>query len=154
MKSKFKIFPVLLISYLSILGLLVVYMAYTSPVAGMILPILMLLFVVFFWLTVLRTRAFKIEIDKDRIIVKRYFGIGKSKVYHFNELEGFVTLLESAKGAITESVFIVKEGKRIGGISSFYHSNFDNMKMLLQKNLVDLGEIKSNFKKESSKLFQ
>ncbi|MBZ4033232.1 hypothetical protein K6T82_00515 [Flavobacterium sp. 17A] len=154
MKSKFKILPILLISYLSVLPLLVVYFAYTSPVAGMVLPILFLLFVAFFWLTVIRTRAYRIEIDNQSITTKRYFGIGKAQIYNWNELDGFITLFESAKGGLTESIFILEKDKRVGSISSFYHSNFYELKTQLQNNLVDLGERKSTFKNEYLELFQ
>lgn len=154
MKSKFKVFPILLVSYISIAPLLVVYLSYKSPVAGMTLPIVFLLFILFFWLTVFRTRACYIQIDKNDITIKRYFGIGKRIVCNFSELDGFVTIYESGKLGITESIFILKDGKRVGSISSFYHSNFVDLKKHLQNNLVDLGEKKSNFKEEISELFR
>lgn len=152
--SKFKILPIFLASYITVLPLLLIYLCATSPVAGMTLPIVFLFFIVFFWLTVFRTRAFKVETDINTIIVKRYFGMGKSTIYNFNELEGFITLFESAKGTIHESVFILKNGKRIGSISSFYHSNFDQLKSILKDKLIDLGERESNFRAETSELFK
>ncbi|MFQ6601988.1 hypothetical protein [Flavobacterium sp. C3NV] len=153
-KSKFKLWPILLVSYLTILPLGVVYFSAMSPVAGMFLPILFLLFIVFFWLTVFRTRAYKVEMDGNTLIVKRYFGLGKSTAYNFNALDGFITLFESAKGTVHESVFILEKGKRIGSISSFYHSNFDQLKSILKDKLIDLGERESTFRGETSELFK
>ena len=120
----------------------------------MVLPFLLLLFVVFFWLTVFRTRAYKLEIDGDTIIVKRYFGAGKSVNYDLKALDGFITIVESAKGGVYESIFILQDGKRVGSISSFYHSNFDQLKSILKEKLIDLGERNPSFKVESSELFR
>jgi len=153
-KSKFKFWSILLVSYLTILPLVVVYFSAMSPMAGMFLSIVFLLFIVFFWLTVFRTRAFKVEIENDTIIIKRYFGAGKSISYDFNALDGFITLIESARGGVYESLFILKDGKRIGSISSFYHSNFDELKSVLNKKLTDLGEREPAFIKESIELFK
>ncbi|RVT77410.1 hypothetical protein EOD40_06275 [Flavobacterium sufflavum] len=134
--------PIFIVTWFSISPLLVIYLSFKSPVASIFLPILFLFFVIFFWLKVFRTRAFQVEIDESVIIVKGCFGIGKSKIYRFNELDGFDTLFESGKLGLAEFLFILKNGKRIGGISSFYHVNYDKMKLLLQKDLVDLGERK------------
>lgn len=153
-KSTFNFLAILIVSFVTILPFLVVYLSATSPVAGMILPVLLLVFVAFFWLTVFRTRAYKVEIEGNSIIVKRYFGIGKSIVYDFNTLDGFITLFESAKGSVYESIFILKNGKRVGSVSSFYHSNFDQLKLILKDKLIDLGVKESTFIGESSELFK
>jgi len=153
-KSKFNFFAILIVSFITVLPFLVVYLSATSPVAGMILPLLLLLFIVFFWLTIFRTRGHKIVIEGNIIIVKRYFGIGKSAAYDFNTLDGFIVIFESAKGSVYESVFILKNGKRIGSISSFYHSNFDQLKSILNDKLIDLGVRECTFVGESSELFK
>lgn len=153
-KSKFNFFSILIVSYITVLPLLVIYLSATSPVAGMTLPFLLLVFVLFFWLTVFRTRAYKFEIEGDTIIVKRYFGAGRSAAYDFNTLDGFITLFESGKGVVSESLFILNNGKRVGSVSSFYHSNFDQLKSILKDNLIDLGVRESNFMVESSELFK
>ena len=153
-QSKFKFLVIFLFLNITILPPLVIYLSATSPVADMVLPFLLLLFVVFFWLTVFRTRAYKLEIDGDTIIVKRYFGAGKSVNYDLKALDGFITIVESAKGGVYESIFILQDGKRVGSISSFYHSNFDQLKSILKEKLIDLGERNPSFKVESSELFR
>lgn len=152
--SKFKIFPIFLAFYLTFLPIMAVYLSATSPVAGMVLPIVFLLFIAFFWLTVFRTRAHKVQVDKKTITVKRYFGFGKSKIYDFKMLDGFVTMFESGRLGISETIFILEKGKRVGSISSFYHSNFNDLKTNLKENLVDLGEIESAFARETYLLFK
>jgi uncharacterized membrane protein len=153
-QSKFKFLVIFLVLNITILPPLVIYLSATSPVADMVLPFLLLLFVVFFWLTVFRTRAYKLEIDGDTIIVKRYFGAGKSVNYDLKTLDGFITIVESAKGGVYESIFILQDGKRVGSISSFYHSNFEQLKSILKEKLIDLGERNPSFKVESSELFR
>ncbi|OUD32742.1 hypothetical protein [Flavobacterium sp. FPG59] len=153
-QSKFKFLVIFLVFYITILPPLVIYLSATSPVADMVLPVLFLLFVVFFWLTVLRTRAFKVEMDGNTVIIKRYFGLGKSIGYDLKSLDGFITIVESAKGGVYESIFILKDGKRVGSISSFYHSNFEELKSILKEKLIDFGERNPNFKLESSELFR
>ncbi|MFB3387830.1 hypothetical protein [Flavobacterium sp. LAR06] len=153
-KSKFNFLAIFLISFITVLPLLVVYLAAISSETSMILPFMLLGFIVFFWLTVFRTRAHKVEIDGNTIIVKHYFGVGKSESYDFSTLDGFIILFESAKGSVYESLFILKNGKRVGSISSFYHSNFDQLKSILKDKLIDLGVKESTFTEESSELFK
>lgn len=152
--SKFKVLPIFLAFYLTLLPIMVVYLSATSPVAGIVLPVIFLLFIAFFWLTVFRTRVHKVQIDKKAIIVKRYFGIGKSKVYDFKMLDGFITMFESGRLGVSETIFILEKGKRVGSVSSFYHRNFDDLKASLKENLVDLGEIESAFTRETYLLFK
>ncbi|MFV8334095.1 hypothetical protein [Flavobacterium sp. GSP14] len=153
-QSKFKFLVIFLVLNITILPPLVIYLSATSPVADMVLPFLLLLFVVFFCLIVFRTRAYKLEIDGDTILVKRYFGAGKSVNYDLKTLDGFITIVESAKGGVYESIFILQDGKRVGSISSFYHSNFEQLKSILKEKLIDLGERNPGFMEESSELFR
>lgn len=153
-KSKFNFFAIFIICWITIIPFLVVYLSATSRVAGMLWPVLFVAFIIFFWLTVFRTRAYKVEIEDDSVIVKRYFGAGKSVVYDFTTLDGFITLIESAKGGVYESLFILKNGKRIGSISSFYHSNFEELKSILSDKLNDMGERESSFTGECTELFK
>jgi hypothetical protein len=144
LKSRFKFLPILLVSILSFFPFLAIYIYVISPKQSLAFPLVIFIIIAYFWLTIFRTRAHKVEILDNTIIVKRYFGVGKPMSYDFNSLDGFITLFESAKGGSYESIFILKEGKRIGSISSFYHSNFNNLKLVLKGNLTDLGEIKGH----------
>lgn len=138
LKSKFKILPIILISYLSVLPLLAIYLCFFTPNVSVVFPVLLLAGIGFFWFKVLRVRASGIKINKEQVIVRHYFGIGKPVVYINNELDGFITMFESAKGVSYESIFILKKGKRIGCVCNFYHKNFESLKSSLKENLVDL----------------
>jgi hypothetical protein len=153
-KSKFNSLPIFIATFLTVLPLLVIYLSFTSPVAGMLLPILLLLFVIFFWMTMFRTRAHKLTIDDRYIIVNRYFGLGKSIMYEINGLDGFIVLFEVGKLGISETLFILENGKRIASISTFYQSNFDELKQVLREKIRDLGEKEYNSKEESAQMLK
>lgn len=140
--SRFKIFPILLIVFSTVLllfPLLAMCMSFNSPKTDRVGPFVCLVLIIFFWLTVLKTRANRVLIAKDSIQVNRYFGLGKSKVYDFSKLEGYITLFESGRLGVSENLFILEEGKRVGCISSFYHNNFDSLKASLKEKVRDLG---------------
>ncbi|WP_431242675.1 hypothetical protein ACQ9BO_23260 [Flavobacterium sp. P21] len=100
--------------------------------------------IAYLWFALVRTRIHKVIIEKDNIIVKRYYGLGKTLVYNFSKLDGFVTLLENGKLGISESLFILENGKRVVCVCSYYLSNFSNLKLVIKENLPDLGEIKGH----------
>lgn len=153
-KSKFKLLAVLIASFLTILPPIAIYLSYISPEAGMILPIVFLLFIIIFWLTVFRTRAHKLAIDNKNIIVNKYFGLGKSKVYDISKLDGFITSFESGKLGVSEFLFILENGKRVACISSFYQSNFDELKEILKRKMLDLGEKEYSSKEERTEVLR
>ena len=152
--SKFKFLPILLASYISILPVMLIYLCYNSPYATMTLPILFLFFILVFWGTVFRTRAHRVTIDQQCVVVKRYFGIGKSESYALNSLDGFVSLFESGKLGVSENLFILQKGKRVVCISEFYHSNYGELKKILIERLINFGVNDYDVKEEWSNLFK
>lgn len=152
--SKFKFLPILLASYISILPVMLIYLCYNSPYATMTLPILFLLFILVFWGTVFRTRAHRVTIDQQYVVVKRYFGLGKSESYALNSLDGFVSLFESGKLGVSENLFILQKGKRVVCISEFYHSNYGEFKKILIERLINFGVNDYDVKEEWSNLFK
>ncbi len=92
-----------------------------------------------FWGTVFRTRAHRVTIDQQCVVVKRYFGLGKSESYALNSLDGFVSLFESGKLGVSENLFILQKGKRVVCISEFYHSNYGELKKILIERLINFG---------------
>ena len=77
----------------------------------MTLPILLLFVVLVFWGTIFRTRAHRVTIDQQYVVVKRYFGLGKSETYTLKGLDGFVSLFESGKLGVSENLFILQMKK-------------------------------------------
>lgn len=143
-KSKFKFLPILLISILSFFPFLAIYLFITSPKESVTFPLVVFIIVAYFWFALVRTRVYKVIIEKNNIIVKRYYGLGRSIAYNFSKLDGFVVLFESGKLGISESLFILEKGKRVVCVCSYYLSNFNNLKLVLKENLTDLGEIKGH----------
>lgn len=144
LKSRFKFLPIFLVSILSIFPFLAISIYIISPKVSVFFPLLVFIMVAYFWFSIVRTRIHKVIIEKNNIIVKRYYGLGKAIGYNFNKLDGFVVLFESGKLGISESLFIVENGKRVVCVCSYYVSNFDNLKLVLKENLTDLGEIKGH----------
>ena len=63
----------------------------------MTFPLVVFIIVAYFWFALVRTRVHKVIIEKNNIIVKRYYGLGRSIAYNFSKLDGFVVLFESGK---------------------------------------------------------
>ena len=143
LKSRFKFLSILLVSILSFSPFLALYM-YIISNESVVFPLLVFIMIAYFWFTLMRTRVHNVIIEKDNIIVKRYYGLGKSITYDFSKLDGFVVLVESGKLGDSESLFILEKGKRVACVCSYYLSNFNNVKLVLKENLTDLGEIKGH----------
>ncbi|OXA65590.1 hypothetical protein B0A67_24075 [Flavobacterium aquidurense] len=144
LKSRFRILPILLISILSIFPFLALYIYSISPKESLAFPLVVFIIVAYLWLALVRTRVHKVIIEKNNITVKRYYGLGRSIVYDFSKLDGFVVLFESGRLGVSESLFILEKGKRVVCVCSYYISNFNNLKLFLKENLTDLGEIKGH----------
>jgi hypothetical protein len=152
--SKFSFLVVFIAFFLAVLPVLLVFISFISPKASVILPILFMLFIVYFWLTEFRTRVCKLIINKENIVLRRYFGLGKSEIYDFKRLDGFITSFQSGKTGVFEFLFMLENGKRVGCVSSFYHCNYDELKEVLKEKMIDLGDEKYEFKKEYSEMFK
>ena len=137
--SKFRFLAVFLGVILSFFPVLMVWISFIAPQAGNIVPILFMLIFAYFLLTEFRKRACKININNENIVLRRYFGLGKSKIYDFKRLDGFITSFQSGKGETYEYLFMLEKGKRVACVSSFYHSNFDELKEVLKEKMIDLG---------------
>lgn len=142
LKSRFKFLPILLISFLNIFPFLAIYIYVISPKVTVVFPLVMFAIIAYLWFALVRTRVHKVVIEKNNILVKRYYGLGKPLIYSFSKLDGFVTLFENGKLGISESLFILENGKRVACVCSYYLSNFNNLKLVIKENLSDLGEIK------------
>lgn len=144
LESRFKFLPILLVSILSFFPFLALYIYIISPNESVAFPLVIFIMIAYFWFALIRTRVHKVIIEKNNIIVKRYYGLGRSKTYSCSELDGFVVLFESGKLGISESLFILEKRKRVICVCSYYLSNFNNLKLVLKENLTDLGEIKGH----------
>jgi hypothetical protein len=153
-KSKFAFLPIFICVFLTITAFGLIYLTANSPRAGILLPIFYLIFVIYFWLTEFRTRAHKLEIINDKIIKKEYFGLGERKVYDIHNLDGFNTSIQPSKYGSSEYIFIIKQGKRVGSISKFYHRNYDEMKSIIEQKIKNLGSKEYKFAYEYKEMFK
>lgn len=153
-KTKFAILPILICSVLTITALGLLYLTINSSKDTIVIPILFLIFVIYFWLTEFRTRAHKIEIQDEKIIVREYFGLGKNKVFKLKDLKGFNVSIQPSKSGYYEYIFILIEGKRIASISEFYHRNYKAMKFTIEKEIKYLGVTEYSFKYEYKEMFR
>ena len=153
-KTKFAFLPIIICSFLTTSALGLLYLTINSSKLGIILPILYLIFVIYFWLTEFRTRAQKIEIQNEKIIIQEYFGLGKHRIFELKNLEGFNMSIQPSKSGSYEYIFIIRKGKRIASISEFYHTNYAEMKSAIEKKIKNLGQTDYKFKQEYKEMFK
>ena len=153
-KTKFAILPIIICSFLTILPLGLLYLTINSSQAGIVIPIFILIFVIYFWLTEFRTRAHRIEIQNEKIMVWKYFGLGKKKFFKLKDLEGFNVLIQPSKSGYYEYIFILNEGNRIASISEFYHTNYITMISAIEKKIKYVGQTEYKFKNEYKEMFK
>lgn len=133
-------------SRLTIAGVLIRFAFFALNAANLYIPILLMkekasmlewcfsIFGIIFLIitsliVVLTTRKISIEMDK---ITYTNWLTGKAKIYNFKDLDGYVTMIRPRRiiGAIEkeyESLILIKENKRIGEISSYYYSNYNEL---------------------------
>jgi hypothetical protein len=95
---------------------------------------------------ILHTR--NISIDNETISYSNWI-TGKVKTYYFKDLEGYATTTKPIGMFYKEyeSVLLVTNNKRVGEISSFYYSNYEDLtkeiKGLKYLGKVDNGDLES-----------
>jgi hypothetical protein len=87
----------------------------------------------------LRTKALKISIEENGVRSSNFLGLGKSKWYGFEELDGLTTTILPSKYDRYEFLYLIKERKKVVKISQFYHSNYAELKQALLSKNKDLG---------------
>lgn len=147
MKSKFtiKAFLPLILSF-AFLYLIIITVPgfYTSEYYAdklfpkIFIPTLMIFTFIMLVFGELRTKFITIELQKNEIRVKRFFGI-INEVYNLSELEGWKYSHLTSKGGTYEYLYIYKNGKKIIKISEFYHKNYFKIKNQIQADLKYIG---------------
>lgn len=153
-KSKFAYLPIFICGLLTAAPFLLLYLTLNSPEAGVLIPILYLIFVAYFWLTEFRVRAHKIKITNNQITRKNFFGLGKEKVFDIKNIDGFITSFQPSRYESYEYIFIIQQEKRVASISKFYHRNYEEIKLLITQNIRDLGLKEYKFGHEIKEMFK
>ena len=145
MKSKFKIFGgfgliIGLFVFMIILLVVVISNPYENAQSED-LPLKFYLFWFFiafaFLLYQILTRVNIISIKKYMLLYSNLFW-QKKKVINLNKIDGYEYKVESATGGTYELITLKNNNKNLLKISSFYYSNFDEIKCLIQSKLKEI----------------
>ncbi len=137
-------FGFFLIYICNLLGLIILTKNKTSVLEWCGFILFLILTIIISLILVMKTR--NISVDNYKISYTNWL-TGKVIVYYFKDLDGYITIIKPIGFAYKEheSVLLVKGNKKIGEISHFYYSNYDELKGGL-KDLKDLGRVdKNNF---------
>lgn len=100
----------------------------------------------------LRTKMIKVEIDKNEIIIKRFFGL-KTESYKNQEIDGWKYSHLSSRGGTYEYLYLYKNEKKIIKISEYYHKNYFQIKNKIEAKFKDLGYERFSFIDELKEIF-
>ncbi len=84
----------------------------------------------------------------DRIIVRRFLGLGRQRIYYYAELDGYTIRLLPARYGQYEYLFINKDGKRVIRLSEFYHRNYPDLKWEISRRLKEEDHLSFSWKEE------
>lgn len=161
MTTKFKLkafFPLLCIPPI-IFGLVnYIYFALdktmpTPPLFG--LPLILLLTFTLLWLFFgeFRTKMIKVVLNDDHLLINKFGGLSIAKKYFYKDLDGFKTSILRSRGGDNEYLYFIKDNKKVGKISDFYHKNYLELKTEISSKLDDLGIEKFSYKDELKETF-
>ncbi len=126
----------------------------TPPLNG--LPLILLLTFTSLWLFFgeFRKKMIQIVLNDDHLIIKNFGGLSVSKKYIYKDLDGFKTSVLHSSGGENEYLYLIKEKKKIGKISDFYHKNLLELKLEITSKLEDLGFEKFSYIDELKETFK
>ncbi len=102
----------------------------------------------------LRTKAIYIRIEDDKIIVKRYLGLGSKREFKIDNFDGYtVSNLYSFSG-IHEYLYLTKNGRKMIKISEFYHTNYLQLKEAIHSKVNFTGRTKFRMVDELTEIFK
>jgi hypothetical protein len=161
MTSKFKLkafFPLLCIPPI-IFGLAnYIYFTFdkTKPTPLLYgLPLILLLTFTILWLFFgeFRTKMIKVVLNDNHLLIKHFAGLSTAKKYLYKDLDGFKTSILRSRGGDNEYLYFIKDNKKIGKISDFYHKNYFELKNEISAKLDDLGFEKFSYMHELKESF-
>lgn len=100
-----------------------------------------------------RTKCIIVELYKNEIIVKKFFGL-TSDTYKVSEIEGWKYSHLTSKSGTYEYLYLYKGDKKIIKISQFYHSNYFKIKNQIQADFKYLGYEKLSYYDEFKEIFK
>jgi hypothetical protein len=162
MKSKYRFWAYILI-FLTLGFSVILIMEISGKMLNPNMPIgFFIIFTLFFlyvwiWLVFgeLRTKVIYVDFKVDRsLVVKRYFGLGPSKIYYLEDFQGYKTSILSSGSGSYEYIYLIIENRKIIKISEYYHSNYKELKKyIISQNLKYLGFENYGLIKELKEMF-
>lgn len=101
----------------------------------------------------IRTKMSKIVLYDDHLIINHFGGLLISKKYLYKDVEGFKTSILHSRGDDIEALYFIKNNKKIGKISDYYHKNYSELKSVITSKLEDLGYEKFSYIDELKEIF-
>lgn len=152
--SRSAILPIVLALIITLMAPFLIYMSANLPAAGLFLPFLYVLFVIYFWLTEFRTRAHFVVIEEHRISLRSYFGLGSKKIFRYSDFDGFITSQQPGRLGTKEFIFLIRENRREVCISQFYHGNYKALKKGVENKVRFMGEKEYKWGYEYKQMFR
>lgn len=108
-------------------------------IGGEYASVFMPLFLIVMLFALLRRRANALTITSDTITVQNFLGLGKRKSYLLSGFDGFETEMAPSKLGEFEQLILVPSRGQIIVLSAFYHKNYQELKVHLERHLRNLG---------------
>jgi len=94
----------------------------------------------------LKYNAVYLQLNENNLNLKRFFGLAGGKTYAYTDFDAFITMQLKNQTHSFEYLFLRKNGKDEIKISSFYHSNYKEMKAFIKNKVNYAGEEPFTFK--------
>lgn len=84
-------------------------------------------------------RMSRITVSEKQIEVQRFLGIGKTRVWNTEEIDGFITKGFKTRGGYQEYCYLIQNNIAIAVFSSMYYTNYNDIRSEIQKYIKQLG---------------
>ena len=101
----------------------------------------------------LRTKVLRLNIDENEVLSSNYFGLGNTKKFSFDQLEGYKVSLVPAYIGTYECLYLMAKNKKVVKISAYYYRNYNDLKKIVEKNLKYLGSEHFEHLREFKEIF-
>lgn len=102
----------------------------------------------------MRTKVIKVNIDDNTITCAPYMGRGTSRTYLFSELDGYKLSTLYSETSQFEFLYLLSNGRKVAKLSSFYHSNYEDLKRAIKRKTRNLGTEPQNVLRELKDTFK
>ncbi|KGO91886.1 hypothetical protein [Flavobacterium subsaxonicum] len=116
---------------------------FTTIIGGKIIYVILGIAVVSSFTTV-RTKLIKASFNDDTLTVRHFFGFGKRQLFYLNDITGYFTSRAPGRYMHHNYIYIMVGTRKVAKISSQYHSNFEELRIHIQRHLHYLGTVETN----------